>query len=233
MQLSWIYGAAEPRLTCHEGVMMHSGAAEAFAAMQQRAAKAGIQLAVTSGYRSFERQLAIWNAKARGKRPLLDINGQPIDATGLDADTLIDTILIWSALPGCSRHHWGTDLDVFDAARVDRDALKLEAWEYAEGGPCHALATWLGEHCHEFGFFLPYQAGKSGVSPEPWHISFAPVAQCAINQFDTNLLRSVIAASDMALKDAVLLRLDALVARYVKHFAAPSFPFDELDLRHE
>ncbi|WP_258405502.1 M15 family metallopeptidase [Shewanella sp. FJAT-52076] len=233
MQLSWIYGAAEPRLVSHDGVMMHPAAAAAFAAMQRQAAKAGIQLAVTSGYRSFERQLAIWNAKASGKRPLLDINGQPVDATGLDADTLIDTILLWSALPGCSRHHWGSDLDVFDATRIDRDALKLEAWEYAQDGPCHAMANWLGDHCQEFGFFLPYQAGKSGVSPEPWHISFAPAAQFAINQFDVNQLRSVITASDMALKDTVLLRLDALVSRYVKHFAPPSFPFDELDLRHE
>ncbi|ABL99852.1 D-alanyl-D-alanine carboxypeptidase-related protein [Shewanella amazonensis SB2B] len=212
---------------------MHPAAAKAFAAMQHQAAKAGIKLAVTSGYRSFERQLAIWNAKATGKRPLLDAKGQPLDGSSLDADKLIDTILLWSALPGCSRHHWGTDLDVFDAARIEKDALKLEAWEYAKDGPCHALANWLIESGEAFGFFLPYQAGKSGVSPEPWHISFAPAAQFAINQFDTNLLRSVIAASDMALKDTVLLRLDTLVERYVRHFAAPSFTFDELDLRHE
>ena len=36
----------------------------------------------------------------------------------LAPDALIETILLWSALPGGSRHHWGTDVDVFDAAAV-------------------------------------------------------------------------------------------------------------------
>ena len=44
----------------------------AFDQLAREAAKSGINLMLASGFRSFERQLLIWNAKANGERPVLD-----------------------------------------------------------------------------------------------------------------------------------------------------------------
>ncbi|MBT1446040.1 M15 family metallopeptidase [Shewanella sp. JM162201] len=200
---------------------MRPGTARAYLAMKEAAAADGIAMAVTSSYRDFERQLAIWNGKAEGKRPILDANGQPLDAKSLSDNALIDAILLWSALPGCSRHHLGTDIDVYAPDNISRDALKLELPEYEPHGPCHGLSCWLDANANRFGFFRPYQAGKSGVSPEPWHLSFAPEAEPLMAGFDLSALATHLERAPLALKSAVLLRLDELVERYVRFYAAP------------
>lgn len=193
----------------------------AFEAMAAKAALEGIHLAICSAYRPFDRQLAIWNAKASGKRVVLDAYEQPIDIEGLSDDQLIDLILLWSALPGASRHHWGTDIDVFDANQIDVKALRLIEAEYIEGGPCAKLHTWLKENARDFGFYFPFQRGQSAVSAEPWHISYFPVSQLLLPQFDTNELAILLKNSEMLLKDAVLNRLNTLVDEYVRRIATP------------
>jgi len=60
--------------------------AAAFNDMQVAAAHAGFNLQAASSWRGFERQLAIWNGKWRGERPLLDAHNQPIDALQLSDD---------------------------------------------------------------------------------------------------------------------------------------------------
>lgn len=195
--------------------------ANAFNAMAIAAKHAGIAIGICSAYRSFERQLAIWNAKASGKRALLDANGQAISSECLTDDALIDAILCWSALPGASRHHWGTDIDVFDANQINVSKLQLVQQEYTASGPCGQLHAWLVAHSAEFGFYFPYQAGKSGVSPEPWHLSYAPKSQVLLTQFSAQDLASVLKQSDILLKPAILSRLDKLVDEYVFRVATP------------
>lgn len=108
--------------------------AAAFNDLQVAAAHAGFNLQAASSWRSFERQLAIWNGKWRGERPLLDANSQPIDALQLSDEERLHAILRWSALPGTSRHHWGTDLDIYDPDCMPADTkLALEPWEYEQG----------------------------------------------------------------------------------------------------
>lgn len=223
-----LYGISQPELVNADGFLMRPGTARAYLAMKDAAAADGLQLAITSAYRDFSRQLAIWNGKAEGKRPLFDASGQAVDIKGLGDDEIVSTILLWSALPGCSRHHLGTDLDLYDAAHISRDDLKLDTAEYAAGGPCHALACWLDSNAARFGFFLPYQQGKSGVSPEPWHLSFAPEAEPLIAGFDTAELGRHLKSQPLALKAAVLARLDELVDRYVRFYATPSFTLDDV-----
>lgn len=193
----------------------------AFKAMAEKAAEDGIQLAICSAYRPFDRQLAIWNAKASGKRAVLDANEQAVDIEGLTDDELVDLILLWSALPGASRHHWGTDIDVFDAKQIEVKSLRLVEAEYTDGGPCAKLYQWLLNHAQEFGFYFPFQRGKSAVSAEPWHISYFPVSQTLLPQFEVQALTQVIQQSDMLLKGAVLARLPELVAEYVHRIAKP------------
>lgn len=193
----------------------------AFKAMAEKAAEDGIQLAICSAYRPFDRQLAIWNAKASGKRAVLDANEQTVDIEGLTDDELVDLILLWSALPGASRHHWGTDIDVFDAKQIEVKSLRLVEAEYTDAGPCAKLYQWLLNHAQEFGFYFPFQRGKSAVSAEPWHISYFPVSQTLLPQFEVQALTQVIQQSDMLLKGAVLARLPELVAEYVHRIAKP------------
>ena len=86
-------------------------------------------------------------------------------------------ILLWSALPGASRHHWGTEIDVIDRAalRPGQHAQLIPA-EYCAEGVFGGLDRWLTEHAGAFGFFRPYDRDRGGVQPEPWHLSFAPVS---------------------------------------------------------
>lgn len=193
----------------------------AFKAMTDKAAEDDIQLAICSAYRPFDRQLAIWNAKASGKHAVLDSNEQAVDIKGITDDELVDLILLWSALPGASRHHWGTDIDVFDAKQVAAGDLRLVEAEYSHQGPCARLHRWLVIHAEEFGFYFPFQLGKSAVSPEPWHISYFPVSQTLLPQFNPLALAKLIENSDMLLKRAVLARLDTLVEKYVRRIATP------------
>ena len=61
------------------------------------------------------RQLAIWNAQVRRRGAAYDAAGRALDrGAALPPRERVDAILHWSALPGASRHHWGTDLDLID-----------------------------------------------------------------------------------------------------------------------
>ncbi|MBW3141569.1 M15 family metallopeptidase [Ferrimonas balearica] len=188
--------------------------AEAWQALVADAASAGFQLGLCSGWRSFERQMAIFNGKAEGNRPLQNRRGERCDVRVMSDADILDAILAWSALPGMSRHHWGTDLDWFDAGALPASELKLEPWEYQEGGPCHALARWLEPRLASYGFFRPYREALGGVSPEPWHLSFAPVSVPALHAFDANELAMQLDGADLALKESILAQLPGLVERY-------------------
>jgi LAS superfamily LD-carboxypeptidase LdcB len=150
-------------------------AGDAFCRLAAAARTAGIDLRIASGYRDYGRQLAIFNAKARGERPVLSSSGVCLKRNDHDDLTWLRAILRYSALPGLSRHHWGTDFDVWDAAAVPEDySLGLVTAEYLSGGPFHHLNTWLSERearNQSEDFFRPYATDRGGVAPEPWHIS--------------------------------------------------------------
>src|SRR6185369_9906432 len=88
---------------------IHRDALEPFLALKDSARDAGIELEIASGFRDFAAQLRIWNMKYRGERPLYDEAGNVRDHASLGPVELVEGILCWSALPGASRHHWGTD----------------------------------------------------------------------------------------------------------------------------
>ena len=191
--------------------------AAAFNDMQVAAAYEGFNLQAASSWRSFERQLAIWNGKWRGERPLLDANNQPLDALQLDDMERLHAILRWSALPGTSRHHWGTDLDIYDPDCLPAGTrLALEPWEYEAGGWFADLGEWLGDHMSDFGFFLPYAKpldAAQGVAYEPWHISFA--LESAEQRLDPDALALCLQQADIEGKECILAHLDEILARYV------------------
>lgn len=162
------------------GVLLNEYAADAFIALQTRASAAGFQLSVASSFRSYERQLAIFNGKWRGERQVLDDFDRALIRQDYSEEQWLHRILRFSALPGTSRHHWGTDIDIFDPRRIPvGESLQLIPSEYRNGGIFEDLTQWLDERiaaddCE--GFFRPYDRDRGGVSEEPWHLSYEPVA---------------------------------------------------------
>jgi LAS superfamily LD-carboxypeptidase LdcB len=202
--------------------LLHAGVVTPFLNLRRAAQSEGFDLVPMSGFRDFARQLAIWNGKFSGTRPMYDAAGVSLDAGALTPAQRIDAILLWSALPGASRHHWGTDLDLIDrGAALSGYEIRLTREEFAPGGPFARLGRWLDTHAPRFGFFRPFQGLRSGVQPEPWHFSFAPVAEQARRSLGPEVLRAAIAGAPLLGKEAVLARLEELHARYVARIDWP------------
>ncbi|WOT03707.1 M15 family metallopeptidase [Shewanella youngdeokensis] len=214
-----LYGLSSSHLVDYTGHLLEQQTAMAFEKMRIAAKVDGIDIAICSAYRSFERQQSIWNAKANGKRVILDKHSQPIDISTKTATEIIDLILIWSALPGTSRHHWGTDIDIFDAKQISKQELQLISPEYQQNGPCFALSQWLATNAQLFGFYLPFQTGFSGVTAEPWHLSYYPVAQGYLDNFNVESLREVLDKSAVVNKASILPKLISLTQEYVYRIA--------------
>jgi LAS superfamily LD-carboxypeptidase LdcB len=201
---------------------LHYEAATSFLAMRDAAARAGIDLVPRSSFRDFDTQLQIWNAKWAGERPLYDRQGAPLDRRQLADAQMVDTILCWSAIPGGSRHHWGSDVDVIDAASVPHgQAVQLIPQEYSPQGIFARLTDWLDANMQRFGFFRPYRNDRGGVSPEPWHLSYAPVSIPALESLSLSMLRQVLEASAIAGKPHVLARLPEIYTRFMLAVDSP------------
>jgi LAS superfamily LD-carboxypeptidase LdcB len=196
--------------------VLHERAAEGLIAMRNEARMAGIDLDVVSGFRDFNRQVAIWNGKFNGSRALLDASGVEISHADLYESALIDTILIWSALPGASRHHWGSEIDVIDSAALTAGCQpQLTSVQFAAGGCFERLNGWLDSNMGRFGFFRPYATFRGGVQPEPWHLSYAAVSVPALRALSLEVVTEAIEGADMSGRQAVLARLPELYQRYV------------------
>ncbi len=205
-------------------------AAEAFTALQADAREAGFELAIASGFRSFRRQLAIWNGKACGERRVHDDAGRDIAMDSLTPREQMHAILRYSALPGSSRHHWGTDLDIFDAAATAPDyQLQLSPSEVAEGGVFEPMHRWLDQRMaagQSRGFFRPYNLDRGGVAPERWHLSYAPLSLFCERQLTAELLLSCweecrATEAPLMLGDEVRANLSQILLNYVS--AAPDW----------
>jgi LAS superfamily LD-carboxypeptidase LdcB len=174
------------------GHRLQPAVAEAFATLQTDAGKAGFELAIASSFRSYDRQLAIWNGKASGQRAVHDDAGHSVVIDRLAPKEQLRAILRYSALPGSSRHHWGTDLDVFDASAIESDyQLQLSPLEVAPGGVFDPLHCWLDQRMAagaSGGFYRPYRLDRGGVAPERWHLSYAPLSAGCERQITADLL---------------------------------------------
>lgn len=199
---------------------LHRGAVAAFGRLQQAASSAGYDMAIASSFRSFDRQLLIWNEKAAGRRPLYGEQGQTLVFEQLSPWQLAQAILRWSALPGASRHHWGTDLDIYDRAAVSADyQLQLTPAEVTGEGPFTPLHDWLDQQFqngHGEGFFRPYDCDRGGVAPERWHLSYAPLAIDYQQQLSLDRLTEFLGPQQLALKELVLEHIEEIYHRYIK-----------------
>lgn len=157
-------------------IKLTSATKEAFLKMAEAATNDGLQLEIASGFRDFLRQRTIFSEKFSGIRKVLDKNEQPLKIEDLSYDEKINAILYFSAIPGMSRHHFGTDLDVFTPNTIpDNESLELTNIEYTTGHQ-QRISQWLSENMHKYGFFRPYSVHNPNFADELWHISYWPEA---------------------------------------------------------
>ncbi len=187
---------------------LHEAVAESFEALRETARRSGLALAAVSGHRGVRRQIEIWNRKFERAR-----------VRGLTEDAAVSDVLRYSAPPGWSRHHWGTDVDVF----LDRSNLvpRLEVEDWKPGGPCADLLTFLDERAYDFGFFRPYRGDRSGYLPEPWHWSHQPMASASLSGLAALDWPAWLATCPYLGADRILARFEDLFSRYALSFDPP------------
>ncbi len=166
-------------MATRSGIKLELKTLNKFKEMRAEAKKAGIDLFVLSGYRSFADQKRIWENKFSGKTK---VAGKDL-STEKNPRNKVLAILTYSSMPGTSRHHWGTDFDIAFSKNNQPDALLNRSWETGKGKEAY---TWLTQNASRFGFCQPYQESPEkrnprtftyGYNEEKWHWSYKPVSR--------------------------------------------------------
>ena len=105
---------------------------------------------------------------------------------------------------------------MYDQKSVESSGHKfaLITPEYQENGVCYELNCWLAKNADKFGFTRPYQHYSGGVAPEPWHLSYYPIAREILNTLDLNLLYGQLQKTDIGGKGLILANLESLFIQY-------------------
>lgn len=84
-------------------------------------------------------------------------------------------ILNASSAPGISRHHWGTEFDIFG----------LNPRKFHKNAPMYDEYTWMTKNAADSGFFKPFAGhdvlGEHTYIEERWHWSYYPIAQAMVD----------------------------------------------------
>jgi zinc D-Ala-D-Ala carboxypeptidase len=145
----------------------------AFVNMHNAAKKEGISLVIVSATRNFYSQKGIWESKWTGGTK---VSGMDLSVSVKDTVERAKYILLYSSMPGTSRHHWGTDIDINNLND-----------DYFLSGQGKKEYEWLTAHAHEYGFCQPYSKKgtdrETGYEEEKWHWSYMPVSGQLIQQY--------------------------------------------------
>lgn len=140
---------------------------EAYKKMYEAALADGVKLIITSAHRTFIEQVCEW--ELRWNNPGENVSfGDDLEKARF--------VLQYRSMPGTSRHHWGTDIDL--------NSFRLAYYQTAEGKKVYA---WLQENANKYGFYQPYTAlgesRNSGYQEEVWHWSYLPVARFMLEKY--------------------------------------------------
>lgn len=158
----------EKKYSTKDDLYLRAAAYESLKELSAAAAKAGIKLEVLSATRNFEYQKGIWERKYSR-----DIYKNKAKAA------IAKDIMKYSAMPGASRHHWGTD--------VDFNSLSPDYFETPAGKKLYA---WLVENGPTFGFYQPYtskSAGRTGYEEEKWHWTYLPLSKNYLAEYNKQI----------------------------------------------
>lgn len=156
----------EDQYTNKKNVYLRKEAYQAFLEMRDAAAKEGIPLLIVSATRNFNYQKRIWENKWKGN---WQVEGKNLATSIKDPLKRALTILRFSSMPGTSRHHWGTDIDLNSLSNT-----------HFSSGKGKKMYEWMQAHAAEFGFCQTYtekgEARPHGYQEEKWHWSFSPLS---------------------------------------------------------
>lgn len=159
-----LMGLEAPKLFGEGATQLSRRAFKAYNSMKMAAWNDGIVLKTVSSHRSYKDQKRIFERKFHS-----------FTEEGASGAEAIERIIEYSTIPGTSRHHWGTDIDVIQAGKsVEGDVLLAE--HFTLTGAFGELKAWLDENATTFDFYLVYtnNPNRKGFKYEPWHLSYAP-----------------------------------------------------------
>ncbi len=152
---------------------------EAYLQMQNAANEDSVDLKIASATRNFDYQKELWNNKWTG---YTIVDGQDLSKSIKNEQERFKKILEYSAVPGASRHHWGTDIDINNANP-----------KYFETETGEKVYDWLIKNAYRFGFCQTYNlkssARETGYNEEKWHWSYLPLAQTFLQEYK-NLIKN-------------------------------------------
>lgn len=167
----------KPMHTTKSGVYLRKQAYEAFQEMYEAALKDGVHLKIVSAARPFAHQKSIWEAKWTGARL---VGGKDLSKTLPNAKDRALEILTYSSMPGTSRHHWGTDIDL--------NNLENSWFEQGNG---LKIYNWLKDNALVYGYcqtYTPKGADRPyGYEEEKWHWSYLPIALDMTQQYEKRI----------------------------------------------
>lgn len=217
MSSAQITGIEDSHITwLSDNIGLHHDVVSPWQTLQSQAKEAGFDLVIASGFRNFSRQCAIWNRKFHGELAVKNSANEIVDTEKLTDIEKIHAIMLYSALPSGSRHHWGTDIDVYASNLLPSDCqLQLEPWEYQQDGYFFELSKWLKAHAPALGFGFPYDKYRQGVAIEPWHLSYLPLANKCQQALSIGVITKAISEHDVAAKSEILTHINTLYQQYI------------------
>ena len=165
-------GQSEINMIQNRNFQLLPEVARSFELMKEAALKDSINIKIVSSFRSFNKQKEIWNRKFKKN-----------DSLGFSKNKNILKIIEYSTIPGTSRHHWGTDIDIVDDNfKPEGDVLLTE--KFYNDGTYVQLKKWLDMNSEKFGFYIVYtkNSKRKGFKHEPWHYSFKPISKDILNE---------------------------------------------------
>ena len=184
-------------------ILLEKETYSAFIKMKDAAEKDGIIIKLVSGFRDFYRQQMIWNNKYK----------KFTNEFSLDGPTAIKEIIRFSTIPGTSRHHWGTEIDIIDK-NFENEKDLLFSKKYEEGGIFSSLKKWMDKNSKRFGFYIVYDddSNRPGFEYEPWHYTYKPVSDLYQREFLKLNLKSIISKTKVEGKEFIN---DEFIKKYI------------------
>ena len=184
-------------------ILLEKETYSAFIQMKDAAEKDGIIIKLVSGFRDFYRQQMIWNNK------YIKFTNE----FSLDGPTAIKEIIKFSTIPGTSRHHWGTEIDIIDK-NFENEKDLLISKKYEEGGIFNSLKKWMDKNSKRFGFYIVYDddSNRPGFEYEPWHYTYKPISDLYQREFLKLNLKSIISKTKVEGKEFIN---DEFIKKYI------------------
>ena len=184
-------------------ILLEKETYSAFVKMKDAAEKDGIIIKLVSGFRDFYRQQMIWNNKYK----------KFTNEFSLDGPTAIKEIIRFSTIPGTSRHHWGTEIDIIDK-NFENEKDLLISKKYEEGGIFNSLKKWMDKNSKRFGFYIVYDddSNRPGFEYEPWHYTYKPISDLYQREFLKLNLKSIISKTKVEGKEFIN---DEFIKKYI------------------